>query len=272
MTKVLNQQLSELKDLIKETNDKISALDQRVSDNHNELIDRIAKVEHKVNEAHQNTLKNEREIFDIKNNHDELKKEIDTKLAKIKNDIKQEINITKLETQLKAALIELEDLRNRSMRSTLVFKNIKGENNESWEDTARILGNYIVDELGLGYAYEEMDYHISRAHRGGANQEDTNQEAYHSKGPKPIYAQFVNWRTAEEIRNKIITLNSRKQTRVVCNQMFSKDLTLRRNNALKYRRETLNDSPGIQIKLEYPAILKSRKKGSNGKWEVLQTF
>ena len=31
--------------------------------------------------------------------------------------------IKKVEDQLKAAMIELEDLRNRPMRSTLVFKN-----------------------------------------------------------------------------------------------------------------------------------------------------
>ena len=57
--------------------------------------------------------------------------------------------IKKVEAQLKAAMIELEDLRNRSMRSTLVFKNIREETNETWEDTCQILSNFITTKLDL---------------------------------------------------------------------------------------------------------------------------
>ena len=57
--------------------------------------------------------------------------------------------IKKVEAQLKAAMIELEDLRNRSMRSTLVFKNIREEKNETWEDTCQILSNFITTKLDL---------------------------------------------------------------------------------------------------------------------------
>ena len=196
----INQQLKELKDILTETNKKITALDQRVTNNHNELMntmERIAKVEETVSKAYQNKLKNEQEIFDIKNNHDQLKNQIDTKINNAKDEIKQELNIKKLETQLRGDLMELEDLRNRSMRWTLIFKNVKEENNERWNDTARILCSYIVDQLDLNYTYDEVDFHISRAHRGGdSNEEEPNQEQHHQKkqGPKPIYAQFVNWR------------------------------------------------------------------------------
>ena len=146
----INQQLKELKDILTDTNKKITALDQRVTNNHNELMNAmegIAKVEETVSKAYQNTLKNEQEIFDIKNNHNQLKNQINTKINNAKDEIKQELNIKKLETQLRGALMELEDLRNRSMRSTLIFKNVKEENNERWDDMARILCNYIVDQL-----------------------------------------------------------------------------------------------------------------------------
>ena len=196
----INQQLKELKDILTETNKKITALDQRVTNNHNELMntmERIAKVEETVSKAYQNKLKNEQEIFDIKNNHDQLKNQIDTKINNAKDEIKQELNIKKLETQLRGDLMELEDLRNRSMRWTLIFKNVKEENNERWNDTARILCSYIVDQLDLNYTYDEVEFHISRAHCGGdSNEEEPNQEQHNQKkqGPKPIYAQFVNWR------------------------------------------------------------------------------
>ena len=94
----------------------------------------------------------------------------------MKETIKEEINIRKIEGQLKAALIELEDLRNR-------------------------------------------------AHRGSS--EDSNDNQTDHQGHRAIYAQFVNWRTAEEIRNRVIELNSKKQTPVIVNQMFSKELTKR---------------------------------------------
>ena len=93
-------------------------------------MERIAKVEETVSKAYQNTLKNEQEIFDIKSNHDQLKNQIDTKINNAKREMKQQLNVKKLETQLRGALMELEDLRNRSMRSTLIFKNVKEENNE----------------------------------------------------------------------------------------------------------------------------------------------
>ena len=269
----LNQQLNGLKDMLTENNEKITALDLRITNNHKELMHRIEQVEEKSNIAYQTALNNEKELFDLKNNYDQIKNEIDNKLENIKSEIREEVNIKKIEAQLRATHIELEDLRNRSMRSTLIFKNIKEENHENWEDSSRILCNYIKNKLNLPYTYEELDLQISRAHRGAEIDRGNNQRNLNNQdGSRPIFAQFTNWRVAEEIRNRIIFLNSKKETRVICNQMFSKELTTKRNNALKFRREKLNSSPDLQIKLEYPACLKSRKRGSNGKWDILKEF
>ena len=38
--------------------------------------------------------------------------------------------------------------------------------------------------------------------------------------------QFTNRRVAEEIRNKVVMLNAKKQTKIVVNQMFSKEGTM----------------------------------------------
>ena len=74
----------------------------------------------------------------------------------------------------------------------------------------------------------------------------------------------------EEVRQKMIHLNSRNQLKVIVNQMFSKELTERRNNALIKRKEYLILHPDLQIKLDYPATLKSRRKGQNNKWLILE--
>ena len=54
--------------------------------------------------------------------------------------------------------------------------------------------------------------------------------------------------------------------------MFSKELTEPRNNALIKRKEYLRLHPDIQVKLDYPATLKSRQKGQNNKWLILEKF
>ena len=49
-------------------------------------------------------------------------------------------------------------------------------------------------------------------------------------------------------------LNAKKQTKVVGNQRFSKDLTIRRNNALKGQRQFLNNPDNnLQVKLLLPS-------------------
>ena len=94
----------------------------------------------------------------------------------------------------------------------------------------------------MPYSYDDIDLLISWVHRG-----------------------------AEEIRNKIVMLNAKKQTNVVVNQMFSKDPTIQKSNALKRRRQLLNNPDNNQqVKLIYPATLKSRRKGSRDRWETLE--
>ena len=57
-------------------------------------------------------------------------------------------------SRIKGVLIKLEDLRNRSMRSTLTFENIKEENESTWKDSAGALGKFIGAELDMNYADE----------------------------------------------------------------------------------------------------------------------
>ena len=104
-------------------------------------------------------------------------------------------------------MIELDDIRNCSMRSTLIFKNIDQKPNETWEDTSEILADFLTSEVNLLHTYEEIDMQISRAHQG--TERDITQNNSKVRGPKPLFPQLVNWRVAEEVRNKVIHLNAR---------------------------------------------------------------
>ena len=94
-------------------------------------MNKIETVEKKTDEAIQLAKKNEAEINEISNHQVQIKNELASELKlTLKNEI-DKLNIKKLEAQVKGTLIELEDLRNQSMRSTLVFKNIREEHYET---------------------------------------------------------------------------------------------------------------------------------------------
>ena len=54
--------------------------------------------------------------------------------------------------------------------------------------------------------------------------------------------------------------------------MYSKQLTARRNNVLKRRYEMMKNKKTIQVKLDFPAVLKSKKKGTRGNWITVERF
>ena len=204
------------------------------------------------------------------NNLTERIKKLETQLQD-QNKNNEVDRINKLETQLQDENDEIEDLRNRSLRNTLIFKNLPEENNETWEDTCRVLTKFIHSKFDLPYDKEFIDGQISRAHRGEADNFRNEEESENQwKGPKPIFAQIVNWRLAEKI--EIIKLHAQKRTKVTVNQMYSKQLTARRNDALKRRYDMMKNDKTIQVKLDFPAVLKSKKRGTRVNWITAEQF
>ena len=84
-------------------------------------MNKTETVERKTYKALQLAKKNEAEINEISNHQVQIKKELTSELNLTpKNEI-EKLNIKKLEAHVKGTLTELEDLRNQSMQSTLVF-------------------------------------------------------------------------------------------------------------------------------------------------------
>ena len=54
--------------------------------------------------------------------------------------------------------------------------------------------------------------------------------------------------------------------------MYSKQLTVRWNDALKRRYEMMKNDKTIQVKLHFPAVLKSKKRGTRGNWITVERF
>ena len=58
---------------------------------------------------------------------------------------------------------ENEDLKNRSMRLTLIFRREIGrEQSDSWKDVSRYLSEYLANKLGMNLY--KVDMQVSRAH------------------------------------------------------------------------------------------------------------
>ena len=130
MTKQSNlQQIKEIKDAGQELNEQMVAKDAKIMSNQQEVVNKIDIVDKKTKEAQQVATKSQTEIIKIKEDNTKMKEEITKDQKEIDSQTADQIK--KVEAQLKAVMIELEDLRNRSMRSTLVFKNIREERNET---------------------------------------------------------------------------------------------------------------------------------------------
>ena len=55
--------------------------------------------------------------------------------------------------------------------------------------------------------------------------------------------------------------------------MFSKELTARRKTALIKRKEYMVNDKNLQIRLDFPATVKTHKEGSiHSKWSILEEF
>ena len=109
----------------------------------------MARVEAVENRSEESIAKNNEILINSFENILEEQKatKVPDKVKQVKNDLK----ITKLEGQMKSVLIELQHIRNHTMRDNLVFKGIDESVKEKWEDTPQVLADFIQGNLNLAY-------------------------------------------------------------------------------------------------------------------------
>ena len=144
---------------------------------------RTRNVETQAKEAlHLATKKNEIIINEVSEKQQETNDDLKLDLSKRVTTQVKDLHINKTEAQLRRVLLELEDLRNRSMRSNLIFKRIPEESKNIWADTSQLLAGFIAENLNLPYSFDQMDMQISRAHRTN----DTDSSRWNNKSqPRP---------------------------------------------------------------------------------------
>ena len=192
-----------MKDLIETANANIKLLENRITTNHTELISKVCNFEIQAKEALCLAKKNEIVINEVlekqQETNDDLKLDL---LKRITTQVKEDLHINKIETQLRSVPLELEDLRNQSLKSNLIFKEIPEEAKETWDNTTQLLAGFKTKNLKFLYF-------------------------------------LARWKVPEEVWQKARHINIRSQLKVIINQMLSKELTERRNKALIKRKEYL---------------------------------
>ena len=167
--------------------------------------------------------------------------------------------IAKCNALVKQQEEEIEDLRNRSMRSTLVFKGLAvGEKEITWDDTESNLLETIrkVDCL-------IPDDAIERCHRGFQK---------HDQVPE-IVAKFHSWKDADRVKQLFAEKNRKdKNFRVFCNQKYGPLTTARRNMAMLERKKLIGDGNAAKAYVAYPAKLMIAKQKKDKKYSLHTDF
>ena len=150
----------------------------------------------------------------------------------------------------KSIMADLVDQINRSMRTTLIFKGIKAEPHESWADTERILTEVIARHRKMGI--DNVADMLERVHQGKKSSE--------RNGPPYIFARFYSWKDSEQIQSGFAEANrTHPKMQIRVEQMHSKQVTARCNEAMLAHRQLLRDGQITNGYLSYPATLMVKK-------------
>lgn len=109
-----------------------------------------------------------------------------------------------------------------------------------------------------------------------SSQTKSNYEDSNSNRPRVVFAKFLSWKICQDVRGWFID-NNRKNAqdptvpKVYVEQMQSKQLSMRTNNALKYRKQLKAENPNWQMFVSHPAKLNCKKPGED-KYQVIKEF
>ena len=204
---------------------------EQVKNQRDELMNLINNIEVKANKA---ISLGESNASKIQANSSKIESN-DFEIDQLKN------KVVSLNEALNEIRVELDDMRNRGLRKTLIFKNIPFKKKETWDESKGLLMKEIkavIPDLEETYIMNK----IERAHRWKQTEYTTT---------PTIIAKFNDWQLTETNKTSFINAKSR----IFVSQMYSPVLTKRRNEAMKLRKELKKSNPTIQAYVKFPAKL-----------------
>ena len=154
---------------------------------------------------------------------------------------------------------KVEERTNRQLRKTLVIRGIPEKEHEKWSNTDSTLSSIIAQTMNI--PVQEAEKMIDRCHRGG------NPKFYKDNNKhRPIYAAMHRWKDCENF-----IWEARKKKSVLVDYKYGPMTTVRRNMALKKRREILDDKLVDKAHVAYPARLMGKGPGDT-KYKLIEDF
>ena len=172
-----------------------------------------------------------------------------------------EEEIAKRDEKIEDMLNEIDDLRNRGMRKTLIIKGFPEgvEGKDTW-----INGRSFLTSFFEKHYLNEIE--IDRVHRSAKKVNPASSQSSTSrKFPRPFFAELLTWQDcneilqkADEIGKKTFTFNGQSY-RVIIEQLVSKKVYEEKQDALQVRKYFLSEHPEWKITVKYPAKLMIKK-------------
>ena len=181
-------------------------------------------------------------------------------LTKLQNQPKSEVEQNDNITDRVRAVEELvEEGTNRQLRKTLVIRGIPEQQHEKWSDTDSTLSSIIAKTMDI--PLQEAGKMIDRCHRGG------NPKFYKENNKhRPIYAAMHRWKDCENF-----IWEARKKRTALVDYKYGPITTVRRNIALKKRREILDSKLVTKAHVAYPARLMGKGPG-DVRYKLIEDF
>ena len=206
------------------------------------------------------------EIIDLKRANDELSSKIEDLNQKLEALVSANINFdtSNIAKQVHEIEERLEDRTNRQLRQTLIFRGVKEQQDEDWDDTKEIVAELISNNTKMSFNTAEKM--INRVHRGRRNQ-NRNQ-------PRPIYMALHKWQDCENIVEVFRNLNIKKRSSIQVSYMYGPKTSIRRNAALLKRKQLKEEGVIASGYIQFPAKLMIKRVGASRDepYELIEDF
>ena len=164
---------------------------------------------------------------------------------------------------VKALEERIEDRTNRQLRKTLVFNNIPETDQESWEDTEKLVANAIADACNIDVA--DAAEQLERVHRSAPN------PRYKGNAPRKIFAALYDWKFSEKCKQAFKDKNIAKSSNIYCEQMYGPLTRERRRLAMMERKCLKSNNEITSAYIDFPAKLMA-KTNKDGKYKCVKDF
>ena len=233
----------------KKMDDRFSKFEKDFKDHFENRFASFSKVVTKLSEDYHSLIENVKTVsFKADNNEEKIRHLVE--------------ELEKRDVKIKSLADEVDDLRNRGMRKTIIIRGLPEgiEGKDSWENVRAFVASFLEKQ---GIPEIETD----RAHHSAKKITSTSSQsrAINRKKPRPVFCELLTWQDANQILRKASAIGKKDFTykeeyyRVSIEQMVSKKVLEERQTALKVRKYLLSEHPGWAITIKFPAILMIKK-------------